>query len=73
MGIFEKFKKGFQKSASALTTGLKDVIINKELDDQSLNNIEDFLIQSDVGVDASREIRSIISKRKVDPKKDFKF
>ena len=26
MGIFEKFKKGFQKSASAFTTGLKEVV-----------------------------------------------
>ena len=28
MGIFDKFKIGFQKSASALTSGLKEIIIN---------------------------------------------
>ena len=28
MGIFDKFKKGFQKSASALSSGLKEIIIN---------------------------------------------
>ena len=67
MGILDKFKIGFKKSSSALKTGLKEIIIKKELDDKNLNNIEDFLIQSDVGVDASNEIRSIISKRKIDP------
>ena len=71
MGIFDKFKIGFKKSSSAFTSGLKEIIIKKELDDKSLNNIEDFLIQSDVGVAASAEIRAIISKRKIDPKKDL--
>ena len=71
MGIFDKFKIGFRKSASAFSSGLKEIIIKKELDDKSLDNIEDFLIQSDVGVDASKEIRSIISKKKIDPDKDL--
>ena len=71
MGIFDKFKVGFKKSSAAFTTGLKEIIIKKELDDKSLNDIEDFLIQSDVGVDASNEIRSIISKKKIDPNKDL--
>jgi fused signal recognition particle receptor len=73
MGIFDKFKIGFKKSSSAFTEGLKQIIIKKELDDKSLSGIEDFLIQSDVGVDASAEIRSIISKRKIDPNKDLNF
>ena len=57
MGIFDKFKIGFKKSSSAFTNGLKAIIIKKELDDKSLDDIEDFLIQSDVGVAASAEIR----------------
>ena len=71
MGIFDKFKIGFKKSASALTDGLKEIVIKKELDDKNLDNIEDFLIRSDVGVDASAEIRSIISEKKIDPSKDI--
>ena len=31
MGIFEKFKIGFKKSASTFTSGLKDIIIKKKL------------------------------------------
>jgi fused signal recognition particle receptor len=72
MGIFDKFKIGFQKSAAAFKSGLKEIIVKKELDDKSLNDIEEFLIQSDVGVAASAEIKSIISEKKIDPSKDLK-
>ena len=71
MGIFDKFKSGFKKSASALTTGIKEIIIKKEIDDENLNKIEEFLIQSDVGVEAASEIKEIISTKKIDPKKDL--
>ena len=71
MGIFNKFKIGFKKSVSALTTGIKEIIIKKEIDDENLNKIEEFLIQSDVGVEAASEIKEIISTKKIDPKKDL--
>ena len=70
MGIFEKFKLGFKKSASTFTSGLKEIIIKKEIDDKTLSEIEDFLIQSDVGVAASEEIRNIIAEKKIDPNKN---
>tara|TARA_B100000287_G_scaffold357664_1_gene349031 strand:- start:473 stop:1390 length:918 start_codon:yes stop_codon:yes gene_type:complete len=70
MGIFEKFKIGFKKSASTFTSGLREIIIKKEIDDKTLNEIEDFLIQSDVGVAASEEIKNIISEKKIDPNKN---
>ena len=71
MGIFEKFKIGFQKSASNFTAGLKEIIVKKEIDDHTLNKIEDFLISSDVGVDAASDIKDIISQNKIDPSKDI--
>ena len=71
MGIFDKFKLGFKKSASALTSGIKEIIIKKEIDDKNLDKIEEFLIQSDVGVEAASEIKEIISTKKIDPKKDL--
>ena len=71
MGIFDKFKIGFRKSASALTSGIKEIIIKKEIDDENLDKIEEFLIQSDVGVEAASEIKEIISTKKIDPKKDL--
>ena len=47
MGIFEKFKIGLQKTASSFSSGLKEIIIKKEIDDKTLDEIEEFLIQSD--------------------------
>ncbi len=70
MSIFEKFKIGFKKSASTFTSGLKEIIIKKEIDDKTLDEIEDFLIQSDVGVSASEEIKNIIAQKKIDPNKN---
>ena len=71
MGIFDKFKSGFKKSASAFTSGLRDIVVKKEIDDKTLDRIEEYLIQSDVGVVAASEIKEIISDSKIDPKKDI--
>ncbi len=67
MGIFEKFKFGFKKSAENIKSGLREIIVKKEIDDDTLNKIEEFLISSDVGIDAASEIKSIISEKKIDP------
>ena len=71
MGIFDKFKSGFKKSASAFTSGLRDIVVKKEIDDKTLDKIEEYLIQSDVGVVAASEIKEIITDSKIDPNKDI--
>ena len=71
MGIFDKFKIGFKKSASAFTSGLRDIIVKKEIDDKTLDQIEEYLIQSDVGLVAAEEIKKIIGQEKIDPKKNI--
>jgi len=71
MGIFDKFKSGFKKSASAFTSGLRDIVVKKEIDDKTLDRIEEYLIQSDVGRLAASEIKEIISDSKIDPSKDI--
>jgi fused signal recognition particle receptor len=70
MGIFDKFKIGFKKSATAFTSGLKDIIVKKEINDVTLTQIEEYLIQSDVGITAASEIKEIIAQEKIDPSKD---
>jgi len=67
MGIFEKFKFGFKKSAENIKSGLREIIVKKEIDDETLNKIEEFLISSDVGIDAASEIKSTIAETKIDP------
>ena len=70
MGIFDKFKIGLKKSASSFTSGLRDIIIKKEIDDKTLHQIEEYLIQSDVGLTAAEEIKKIIAQEKIDPNKN---
>ena len=71
MGIFDKFKIGLKKSASTFTSGLRDIIVKKEIDDKTLDQIKEYLIQSDVGLSAAEEIKKIIAQEKIDPKKDI--
>ena len=65
MGIFEKFKIGFKKSASTFTSGLRDIIVKKEIDDKTLDQLEEYLIESDVGVDAASEIKKLFHQKKL--------
>ena len=67
MGIFEKFKIGLNKSASSFSDGIKNLVIKKKIDEETLNKIEEFLIMSDVGIDVASEIRKIISEKKILP------
>ena len=70
MGIFEKFKIGLNKSASSFSDGMKNLVIKKKIDEETLNKIEEFLIMSDVGVAVASEIRKIISEKKILPNQD---
>ena len=68
MKIFEKFKFGLKKSSKNLSLGLNDLIFKKKIDENVLNELEDFLIQSDVGIDAAKELKEKFSQTKIDPK-----
>ena len=72
MGIFEKFKLGLSKSSKNLSSGLSDLIFKKKIDEDKLNELEDFLIQSDVGVEVASELKKKFSSTKIDPKNDNK-
>ena len=68
MGIFDKFKLGLNKSSKSLSSGLNDLIFKKKIDENTLNELEDFLIQSDVGVESAKELREKFANTKVNPK-----
>jgi len=68
MNIFEKFKLGLNKSSRSLSSGLNELIFKKKIDESILNELEDFLIQSDVGVEAAKELREKFANTKIDPK-----
>jgi len=70
MSIFDKFKLGLSKSSKNLSAGLNDLIFKKKIDQNKLNELEDFLIQSDVGVEVASELKEKFSSTKIDPKND---
>ena len=68
MSILDKFKLGLSKSSKNLSSGLSSLIFKKKIDTNMLNELEDFLIESDVGVESAKELREKFAKIKVDPK-----
>jgi len=68
MNIFDKFKLGLSKSSKNFSSGLNDLIFKKKIDENMLNELEDFLIQSDVGVESAKELREKFANTKVNPK-----
>ena len=70
MGIFDKFKIGLNKSSKNFSEGFKNLVLNKKVDTETLNKLEDFLIESDVGVTAAKELKQIFTNAKIDPKKN---
>ena len=60
-----------KNSFETFTSGLKDIIVKKEIDDKTLDQIEEYLIQSDVGLDLQqRKLNKLLHKIKIDPKND---
>ena len=70
MGIFEKFKIGLGKSSKVFSEGFKKIIISKRINSETLDKLEDFLIESDVGVAAAQDIKKKFSGIKIDPNED---
>ena len=68
MNIFNKFKLGLSKSSKNLSSGLNNLIFKRKIDDNMLNELEDFLIQSDVGVESAKELREKFATTKVSTK-----
>jgi len=68
MSIFDKFKLGLSKSSNNLSSGLNNLIFKKKIDENMLNELEDFLIQSDVGVESAKELREKFATTKINTK-----
>jgi fused signal recognition particle receptor len=72
MNIFNKFKLGLNKSSKKLSTGLGSLILKKKIDSSVIVELEDFLIESDVGVEVASELKEKFLNIRIDPKNDNK-
>tara|TARA_B110000014_G_scaffold136464_1_gene94433 strand:- start:1203 stop:2117 length:915 start_codon:yes stop_codon:yes gene_type:complete len=70
MNVFNKFRLGLNKTSKNFSLGLNNLIFKKKINDNTLNNLEDFLIQSDVGVEVALELKEKFSNIKIDPKNE---
>ena len=68
MSIFDKFNLGLSKSSKTLSSGLNDLVFKRKIDENMLDELEDFLIQSDVGTESAKELRDKFANTKVNPK-----
>lgn len=64
MSWFQKLKQGLSKTASSISSGLTKVFTHKKLDQAALDELEETLIMSDIGVNVSAQIIAELSKDK---------
>ncbi len=65
-GWFRRLRDGLTRSSSALTTGITDIFTKRKLDDDVVEELEELLITSDLGVSTSAKIAAGIAKTRYD-------
>jgi len=65
-GWFRRLKEGLTRSSSALSTGITDIFTKRKLDDDVLEELEELLITSDLGVRTAMRIAGNIAKTRYD-------
>ncbi|MBW2568122.1 MAG: signal recognition particle-docking protein FtsY [Deltaproteobacteria bacterium] len=67
IGIFERLKNGLSKTRKILTTDIDQLFAgDRKIDDELLEELEELLITSDIGVQTSMELIQRISKKSSD-------
>lgn len=64
--MFNKIKQALQKSSSKISNGIDYIFFKKKLDHQTLENLEDLLIESDIGSKVASDLADSLRKMKFD-------
>lgn len=67
---WQKLRSGLSRSSGALTKGITEIFTKRKLDDGTLEELEDILIQADLGVAASARISEAVGKGRYDKEID---
>ncbi|MBV17166.1 MULTISPECIES: signal recognition particle-docking protein FtsY [Thalassospira] len=67
---FARLKNGLKRSSSKLTTGIADIFTKRRLDDDALEEFEDLLITSDLGVTTAAKLSAELAKTRFDKEVD---
>ncbi len=65
-GLFGKLKKALSKSSDRISQGIEHLFVKRKLDDQTLEELEDLLLCSDIGTKVSTDIITSFRKHKFD-------
>jgi fused signal recognition particle receptor len=65
-GWFQRLKGGLKKSSSAISGGITGIFTKAKLDDQTLEDLEDLLITSDLGVAVAAKLTAVLAKDRFD-------
>lgn len=63
--FFQKLGLGLKKSSNKLTSGISDIFTKRKVDSQTLEELEELLITSDLGVKASTKIIANFGERRL--------
>jgi fused signal recognition particle receptor len=63
-GWFQRLRKGLARSSDALTGNIALIFTRRKLDDEALQELEDALIQADLGVDTAMKITEALASRR---------
>ncbi len=66
LGWFQRLRQGLTKTSSKLTEGITGVFTKRKLDDETLEELEDLLIQADLGLDVSARVAAALRKSRYD-------
>jgi len=59
---FSRLKKGLKKSTTAISSGITGIFTQAKLDEETLEDLEDLLITSDLGVSVAGKLTEALSK-----------
>jgi fused signal recognition particle receptor len=65
LGWFQRLKTGLAKTSSKLSDGITGVFTKRKLDAESLEDLEDLLLQADLGVETSMRITETLAKTRL--------
>jgi fused signal recognition particle receptor len=63
MGFFDKLKTSLTKTKKSIVERVESILLNREIDDSVIEDIEEVLITSDIGAEASAEIIDALRQR----------
>ena len=66
LGWFQRLKTGLAKTSAKLSDGITSVFTKRKLDNETLEDLEDLLIQADLGLETAERITATLRKTRYD-------